>query len=117
MEEHPELADEALPPEQRAQLVFESMRVSRTLLCFQAFFVRNVAQRAAFDDVLFSCDARFGRLPPALAEEMMRMTRQVHAHASWRDYFDFIGHRRLDTQQLQDMLLDSLRQSKAFGYH
>lgn len=117
LDSYPQLQEESLAPEERILLTFLATRVSRMLTCFQAFFIRNVAQRASFKDVLFSCDARLGRLPPRLAEDMMEMVNEINTHESWNDYFKFIEHPTMSQEDLFEQLIFSLRRSKELNYH
>eukprot|EP01052_Picozoa_sp_SAG31_P008139 SAG31_NODE_403_length_16150_cov_12.566588_14_plen_265_part_00 len=133
LRQRPELARADLQHGKRAQLVFESTRVSRGLLCFTLHFLdiiertKRSVRLGAVDGsdatlptllhVARCYDRRLGNPQPGTAADLQKAWREIVAIESWAEYYARI---RLPCPSLSDLEVElhaAVAQSRIAGYH
>eukprot|EP00698_Gefionella_okellyi_P004284 TRINITY_DN13973_c0_g1_i1.p1 TRINITY_DN13973_c0_g1~~TRINITY_DN13973_c0_g1_i1.p1 ORF type:complete len:588 (-),score=116.47 TRINITY_DN13973_c0_g1_i1:46-1809(-) len=102
----------------RIQAVFDATAVSRSLLCFQTVFLKQVArpEGRSCAEVCATYDARLGVPTEVLRSQLQQACRQIQSEiGSWEQFFAWIG-----VQPRSDMLVwlrQSVSNSERKGYH
>jgi len=133
LKQHPHMVnlDDRVGSTERCTLAFETSETSRRLLCFNVWFLRNVAHCAHTHEsegcnttchkpqCLLPRYERMKGLPPQSTVSALQHAcrKLIHEQVTWGDYLDSMGCEPLEDELMRCWLVRSVRNSARKGYH
>jgi len=117
------LLDERHPKRSRLTKSFAACQVSLKLCMFHVVFLRLFRYSArsgtlqSVEDTKKKLDALYGRPTVRMRESLQRNVKRIKKISKWSHFFEGIGVKCPDDDELFDWLLQSMRNSEAKGYH
>lgn len=117
------LLDERHPKKSRLTKSFAAVQVSLKLCMFHVVFLRlfRYSPRSgtlqSVEDTKKKLDALYGRPTVRMRESLQRNVKRIKNISKWSDFFEGIGLKCPDDDELFEWLLQAMRNSEAKGYH